>query len=232
MIPASKYPTINGVRTSVYNAHVLEYSVGEVEYSNGYFRAPRSAFPVPLDADIGLRPVSITMDFEGDDRHVLTEKISNLTAQLHKKCDLSLPDGFHYWCFFEGQSTPTEKAPWILQVEYSFQAIRHGPLRRVSLEPGAGIKHVHIDGNYRTPVRYIFSPETAGNVSIGDITVNDLKAEDQVVIDGLRKVVTANGVNVFGRTDMTEFPKMEYGANELVIAGDVNVAVEYYPLYM
>ena len=202
-------PKINGALLDVYGAKMLEYSVGPVAYENGYYRPPRSMFPVRLDADIGLRRVQIKLDFEGPNMRQIAMAISNLTAQLHKEADLFLPDGFHYLCCFDEQSTPEEKAPWIMQVEYTFSGLRHGGLCSVKLPAGAGAK----------------------SFSVGDIAIANVGASD-VVIDGIRGKVTQDGMNKYLDATMTQFPALEPGLNTVNVVGDVDVRCDYYPLYM
>ncbi len=224
-------PKINGALLDVYGAKMLEYSVGPVSYENGYYRPPRSMFPVRLDADIGLRRVQIKLDFEGPNMRQIAMAISNLTAQLHKEADLFLPDGFHYLCCFDEQSTPEEKAPWIMQVEYTFSGLRHGGMCSVKLPSGAGAKKVFIEGNYRAPVVYTVSPKGAKSFSVGDIAIANVGAAD-VVIDGIRGKVTQDGMNKYLDATMTQFPVLEPGLNTVNVVGDVDVRCDYYPLYM
>ena len=224
-------PKINGALLDIYGAKMLGYSVGSVSYENGYFRAPRSMFPIRLDADVGLRTVTIRLDFEGANMMQITTNISNLTAQLHKEADLYLPDGFHYYCAFDEQSTPEEMAPWIMQVEYTMSGFRHGGLKSVKLSTGAGAKNVFIEGNYKAPVIYTVSPMGAQSFSIGDISIANVGAAD-VIIDGIRGKVTQDGMNKYRDATMTKFPALEPGLNTVNVVGDVDVRCDYYPLYM
>lgn len=225
-------PTINGADLKVFHAEMLTYSVGEPEYTNGYYRPPRSLFPVELDPEIGMRPVSFTLDFMGEDMHQIMLEISNMTARLHKQSDIFLPDGFFYWCVFGSASAPVEKAPWILQTEYSLQGLRHGGRRYIELPAGSGTTDVFIEGNYRTPVVYKITPGAAGAVTVAGITVRNLRAGVPVEIDGIRKKVTEAGANKYGDTDMTLFPALESGPNKITVAGNATVGVEYFPIYM
>lgn len=222
-------PRINGALFSTYNAHMLSYDIGATDYANGYVLPPSSMIPVKLKYSIGLRSVTLKIDFEGETMNEITRSISEFTERLHEGSEILLPDGFTYSCVFKNASTPTEKTPWILQVEFTLEGYRHGALETLTLTSSGSI---FVDGNCETPA-ILRITTSAKSAMVCGISVYNIDGE--VVIDGYKKKVMQNGVNKFGDTDMTEFPKFVPGYQQIDIAAEGNaeiaVDVSYYPIY-
>lgn len=219
---------INGQMLNVFKAHLVSYSIGACEYNNGYMTPPSSIFPVRLDGKVGLRKVEMTMDFEGDSMAEISHNISNMTAMFHKEALLFLPDGFYYTCVFESVSDPKEKAPWILQVKFTFSGVRHKALKTESFTESGKL---YVDGNYKSSAIIRIVPNTGTTeVTVNGTTVQNIAGE--VVIDGIKKTVMQNGVNKFADTNMTEFPYFECGYNEVTINGNATVEISYYPIFL
>lgn len=219
---------INGQMLNVFKAHLVSYSIGACEYNNGYMTPPSSIFPVRLDGKVGLRKVEMTMDFEGDSMAEISHNISNMTAMFHKEALLFLPDGFYYTCVFESVSDPKEKAPWILQVKFTFSGVRHKALKTESFTESGKL---YVDGNYKSSAIIRIVPNTGTTeVTVNGTTVQNIAGE--VVIDGIKKTVMQNGANKFADTNMTEFPYFECGYNEVTINGNATVEISYYPIFL
>lgn len=221
-------PKINGYPLDALNAYMTEYTVGECDYDNGYMLPPKSMMPVKLDGNVGLRPITIEMDFEGETMRDITIKISNLTAMLHKEAELFLPDGFYYTCVYSKASTPKEVAPWIMQVKFSLVGFRHGAMQT---ETFAESGTIFVDGNYPSSAAFTITPdEGTTEVTVNGITVQNMGGP--VVIDGIKKTVMEDGINKFADTNITEFPLLDPGYGSIEIEGNCTVDVSYYPIYL
>lgn len=220
---------INGIAPEYFGAHLLDYSIGPCDYKNGYFLPPRRMVPAKLTPKIGLRPISLTFDFEGNDRNEISRCISKLTAKLQKEARLVLPDGYNYWCELDSISTPKEKAPWIQQVKFSFSGFRHGPLDEIQFSSDCS---VFIAGNCETPAIVKITPAVnAETVVFNGITVENVSGP--IVIDGIYTTIKdEDGNNIFADTDITEWPKLKPGENAMTIDGIALVELSYYPIYL
>lgn len=220
-------PKFNDYSLDSFGAKMIEYTVGECGLKNGYIFPPAALMFVKLNGNIELRPVTVELDFEGESLHEITLNISNFTAMLHEKAELFLPDGFYYSCVFDKHTPPKQKAPFILRVTYSFLGIMHGELVKKTFSASGKIT---VQGNYKTPVVYKITPRLATKtVTINGITVKNITGT--VVVDGISKTVMQNGTNKFKDTDITSFPVLQPGDNNISITGNADVEVSYYPMY-
>lgn len=222
-------PRINGAMFSIYKAHLLSYDIDAVDYDNGYVLPPSSMIPVKLKYSLGLRGVTLKIDFEGETAKEITQRISDFTELLHEGAEILLPDGYTYNCVFKKASTPSKKAPWILQVKFTLEGYRHGALETATLTKTGGI---FVDGNCVTPA-ILKITTSARSATVCGISVDNIGGE--IVIDSYKKKVTQNGVNKFGDTNMTEFPKLAPGYKQIDVAAEgdaaITVEVSYYPIY-
>ncbi len=219
-------PTINGQRLGVWDAQIVSYTVGACDYSNGYLLPPRSVFPVGLDGNIGLRPVVLDLDFEGT-AHQITKNISNLTVLLQQGVEILLPDGFYYRCVFKSASDAVEKAPWIKRCKFTLYGLCHDNIHSETLSESG---YIIVEGNRETPVIYEITPaQGATEVTVNGITVSEISGT--VTINGIEKTVMQDGVNKFADTNITKFPSLLPGNQQITVVGSATVKVSYYPIY-
>lgn len=219
----------NDVVPESFGAFMLSYEVGATPISDGYLQAENRAFPVRLKGKRGLRSIRMVFDFEHDSDHERALNISRFTYALQKgTVDLRLPDGFHYWCEYDGATTPQKMAPWIEQVEFQLTGIRHEELRRHTLT-ASGI--IDADGNQDSPIIATLTP--AAGVSVMQFMGITINSSRPVTIDGVyTTVLDSTDANVFSSTDITEWPKLAPGKNQIQMAGIESAAVSYYPIWI
>ena len=189
------YPKIEGAPFGVFKAHLLSYEIGTCDYSNGYLLPPASMIPVKLKHSLGLRPIVLTIDFDGDTQNEIARNISEFTRLLHNGAQILLPDGFTYGCVFKDATAPKEKAPWINQVKFTLEGYRHGALETRTLTADGNI---FVDGNYETPCVLKITTEASSATVLG-ISIYNISGV--IVIDGYKKTVTEGGVNKFADTN-------------------------------
>ncbi len=219
---------INGIELEAFGGYLLSYEVGPTAYENNYVKPPARLVPVKLQTRVGLRSIRLKIDFEGESMREITLAISRVTAILRQETSLMLPDGFHYWCEYVSASEPQEMAPWILQVEFELIGFRHEPMEtKVFTASGS---YVTVEGNCTTPAVVKITP-SASTVVFGGITFTDV-TEGEIVIDGVFTTVTdEDGENIFAKCDMTAWPDLEPGLNEITFSGASRVEVSYYPIW-
>lgn len=219
---------VNDMPLSDYGAKLLAYEVDDSDRSDGYILPSSRIIPVKLRSKISLRTISVLLDFEGTDLEDITMKISDFTAQVREKADLILPDGFCYWCEYEGASAPENVAPWIMQVKFNFSGFRHGPLMNYYFSKTT---YVMVKGNYETPAIITVTPDPG----VSEFTVCGIKVvnvKGPVTIDGIRTTITENGKNKFkDAPGMTSWPLLQPGSYQIPMTAGVKVKVEFYPIY-
>ena len=219
------HPTVNDRLLGEWGAIMLSYEVGPCSYQNGYLKAQGKMFPVKLKASIGLRPITITLDFSGKSPMETARAISDLTDVLMDSPEIMLPDGFFYWCEFDGASTPERKAPWIEQVQFQLHGVRHEKLEEIELTASGTID---ASGNLETPMIVTLTP-SGSSMTFQGITIT---SNTPVTIDGvLTTVKNSNGDNVFGSTDMTKWPTLTPGENTITMSGVAKAEISYYPIW-
>ena len=118
-------------------------------------------------------------------------------------------------------------APWIDQVTFYLHGLRH---EEIVTQHFAASGKMAVEGNMKTPAIVKLTPASgSSSMSFNGITVN---SSSVVIIDGVYTTVKdANGNNVFGSTDMTEWPKLAPGDNTITISG-CSADISYYPIYV
>lgn len=220
-------PMINDRLIETWGAKMFEPEIGACEYKNGYVSVPGKIFPVRLTGRNGLRSIKLTFDFFGNSPNETALHISDMTDELQKGADILLPDGFYYWCVYDSAGEQKRKAPWIEQVKFTLHGVRHGKLEEITLEESGKINAL---GNIETPMIVTLTPETGEDtMTFQGITISSSRP---VTIDGFYTTVKNDlGYNVFGDTDMTEWPKLKPGENVITMTGVASAEISYYPIW-
>lgn len=100
-------------------------------------------------------------------------------------------------------------------------------------------KTINVKGNEETPAIVEITP----SVSIIDIVLTGLSDEPiilknltggkKVIVDGEEGLITVDGANKFGDTDMWEFPRLRPGANTITVSrNNVDINIKYKPRFI
>lgn len=221
-------PTLNGVLFSQYNAQLVSYAIGAVQTSAGYVAPSRSYRPVGLERNYMVRPIAISCEFMGEDLRDTTRQISEFVAAMQSNCDILLPDGFYYYCELSEIGEPIMQGNFIQTVSFSFCGYRHGALQSKTI---TATTTVSVAGNLPAECRYTITPSSS-MVKVAGITVTGCSSSKTVIIDGIDKKITNGGKNCFADSDLTDFPKLQPGSNQISISGASKVIVEFYPVWL
>ncbi len=100
-------------------------------------------------------------------------------------------------------------------------------------------KTINVPGNEETPVIVEITPSVGiidivlTGLSEEPITIRILTGGKKVIIDGEEGLVTVDGVNKFGDTDMWEFPRLKPGANTITVSrNNVDINIKYKPRFI
>lgn len=208
----------------MYGCKVVDYSVGGVNMTDNYFMPPAGFFPVRYAGKVGMRQINLTLEFKGTPEEC-EEYVSDFLADCNEGIDLFLPDGLWYRCIYNQDNASARKGKVYAQHTFRLLGVRHDALVTQTL---TATRNIIVRGNRVTPCRLTVSG-ISGTVAVFGITISGLTGS--VVIDGINGKVTQGNVNVFGNTDLTDFPKLKPGTNNIVVPSGCTVKIEYYPLY-
>ena len=220
---------VNRQALSTFGANLLSYAIGDTDHTDTYMLPSARIIPVRIKSKIGLRSVSVLLEFQGADLHEVTSMISAFTAEVRRTAYLVLPDGFHYWCVFEKASAPEIICPTIAQVEVEFSGFRHDPIKGYFISQTTS---VYLPGNCETPLRLTVTPLTADvhEFTVCGVTVKNVT--EPVIIDGIKTTITSGGKNKFkDAANLTEWPSISPGSTTITMTPGVKVHVEFYPIY-
>lgn len=176
-------------------------------------------------------PMGLELEFYvgGPSLEAVQTNISNIFLAA-KQCVIRKEgDIFEYAAVLtDMDSDNTEVEPYYL-VSLKFAAIRRKPLVTHRI---AGNSALYNDGNTASGARITISPETEmDSITVMGIKVSNLEPGVTYVVDGIEGRVTANGVNYFAHTDLTDFPKIHPGRNDIVISEEIPVTISFYPVF-
>lgn len=160
--------------------------------------------------------------------------ISRFAAELisHDVNVLDLEDGFIYDVVYKGGSKVATQI-WnnYYSVTFPVYVIQKGPLVRTELKRKSNF--LRILGTWEAPYKISITPnKDIKELQINDILVKNLKQDVTFVIDGIHKLVEADGANRFVDTNIKKFPSFPPGDHIIELSEMTDVVIEYYPIYM
>lgn len=237
--------TVNGKSIKHYNARLLSYSVGGTGRS--YSQSSSGAvlrLPDVYHTTLSPRILTVTLTFfpktaGRDSRNSsIPERLSRSTDNIvlfesdisGKALEIGLPDGYIYKAFLQSCGTPSFDATGEQDVEYTFLAVRTKPAVKKVITAG---DTVYCESNTTTPFRICFTvASVTASITVCGITVSNISANTEIVIDSELGIVTANGVNKFGDTDLIEFPHLIPGNNTITCSlPGTEITIVYTPFF-
>lgn len=237
---------INGVDINVYNARLQTYSVSGTSLANNLSTVNTLLrMPSLFSTTLGTRTLTITLTFKpsrhGSDSRGMSvaeklataaENITRFEAEIvGKTVEITLPDGYIYTSLATALPAATFDSSGEHDVTYTFSAIRHFSEDVQAVEPNG---KVFCKSTTKTPVKFVVSvPTAADSLTVFGITVKNVTANAEIIIDGIDGIVTMNGANKLLDTDLIDFPYLNPGYN-IVSCSDTSASIKviYTPVYV
>jgi hypothetical protein len=237
--------TINGVDIGTYNARLLDYSVSGTAVTNSLSTADTLLrMPDLYSTTLAPRTLTIALTFFpvqlGSDskKTSIFEKLSRAAENITrfeadivgKVVEIGLPDGYMYTALVTAIPAATFDGTGEHDVTYTFSAIRHLHQETVSVVAGGVL---NCKSNTTTACKIIFSvPNDVSSATICKITINNISANSEIIIDSEKGLITADGNNKFLDTDFVDFPYLQAGQNIIsCTAENADIKVVYTPIY-
>ena len=225
---------VGGHGSSEYGARLLaSYTVSGVVIERQRVRPSAGMRFVPAGSRIGLKQLSLPVHVFGQNPRDAQQKKSALDAALlADPVELALPDGFLYTASCDSIGEVTEYTPdgCILAGSYKLSGFRHDLPETVHLPAGGGTLWVRGTAPDMECRLTCTVGAAAGSYLMAGILWVNVQAGDVLVLDGIKRVVTRNGVNALNMTDLTRWPLLAPGLN-ILTAPDA-MTVEYYPIWL
>lgn len=195
--------------------------------------------PIFKESNVSFKKIKLEILFKGNSRDEILNNISLFTSKLINVIDLKL-DGYKnkYRCILSEQETiktGTEKLykKFITLIGYEFgEEIEESIIKEKN-------KTILVKGNQETPAVVEIIPVvdiidiTLEGLADDPIKINNLKQNKKVILDGELQIITVDGVNKFGDTDMWDFPSLKPGSNTIKISrSDCNIKIKYKPRFI
>lgn len=243
--------TINGIDVEVYNARLLNYSVSGTTVTNNTLAAANTLkMPLLLSTTPSTRTLTVSLVFfphrigENSRNTSIPDRLSmaaeNITRfeglLVGKTVEISLPDGFMYTAIVQSLPAAVFDSDGEHEVTYTFLAIRHKATVTQKVVSGGA---VFCESNTTTPCIISATFNTVGGtpaipkVTLQGITVRNISAGTNIIIDGVNGFIMADNNNKFNDSDLINFPMLQPGKNIITSTpDDADITVTYIPLYI
>lgn len=163
----------------------------------------------------------------------VTEQITQFDAEIigSDRVTIELPNGYTYLCVPVTLGTAADDGSATHDSTYTFTGVQVLPM--LTVKPLNGV--INCKSNVETDcIITVTATDTITTANVFDVEIKTLKENDVVVIDGIKKTVMCNGINKFADVDLTAFPTLKPGKNDIVISPseDLEVSVSYYPTFI
>ena len=237
---------INDLDISVFGANILSLDVGAHVITNPHHTYANRLRPLKLKEEKSSRNLKLSVEFFGEYEEIVAERQSNFTKYLlENELEIHHVDGFIYHCTLSGIGDIERVASFIYVTTYNLVGYRHKDLVEIrNISSGTSIE---VEGNEDTEAIIEISGSGTNTVTLVSRNRNGINESVEyevdctsipIIIDGEKKTVTQNGLNVFrSKVRMTSFPKLRPGENTIVITrddsmNDVSLSISYLPVFI
>ena len=210
----------------VFNADVVSFSPSAMQIDNNIITMD-SGYGINLGLQ-QLKPQvrKLILDFYNED------DMSNFTAEVSSSFVLDIEDGYIYWCYTKNGPSIDED----MYESYTY-SIDVYSIKQKDMVSSTVNGSIDILGNvYTEAVIELTSVNELASYTINEITIDNLKENDTLVIDGIDKkvfYVSDPDISVFDDTNLVVFPKLYPGENDITVSdSSVKVVIKYYPTFM
>lgn len=224
---------IGDIGASAFHARLLaDYRVGGTPLTRSRFKSRGVQGYLPLATEYGLRTIHLPVLICGNsprDAAVLKSRLD--AALLPDSVELTLPNGMVYTASLEstGEVTEVTQDGRELRCDYTLVGYSHDPLIQENVASG---KVFVVNGTAPEMACRLTCTASADAVAyeMCGVIFFGVAAGDVLVLDGLNKRVTRNGVNDFDGCNLITWPTLQPGTCNLT-APDT-ITVEYYPIWV
>ena len=212
---------------------MIEFSPGFPVISNTITESKGYAFPRLLRSEIAEKPLSIKVHILSKNRCDAMETASNLVLALNKKVEIYGPDKLYYSAVLSAAPSFNRVSIGYMEITFAFKAVAHGALQTIKIPRNN--YPLHYPGTAPAGYRIEFTtPSALSNFTVNGITLTNIPNGAEIVIDGIEKRVTQNGINKFAETDLIDFPRFDPRSPDTVVTMSqyIPVTIKFYPTYM
>lgn len=222
---------INGAPLSSFNALLQDFSVGAVEVTSSWWQGVNRTNFTLLKQQFGLRSISLSVAVFGDTYKDAAAMLSRMTGALWGVVDLTLPDGYSYFCTLDGAGDAPERVgPGTQQTgllnTFTLTGYRHDPM----LTTAGPTVYCPSTTPQTDCILSVTVGAAADSYTLGGATFPNVTQGEQLVFDGINKRILRNGAPGAAGVEWINFPYLTPGENAVSAADPVTV--QFYPCYM
>lgn len=228
---------VNNIDILIFNAQLLtkDIQTSDVVTYDDWLR--NALNPLYMGKQEQYKKIKIQLYIKDIDDNAVLNDISNIIAEF-EKCTIKFDDiDFYYDCLITSKNhTRLASGKYTLDIELK-SGYAYKDAATESMTDTLN-KTITVPGNLPTPavVTVTVPSDTISITLIGfgdSITINNLKANIPVIIDGEACTVMQNGINKFGDIDMWSFPVLQPGDNTITIDNiNCTIEIQYKPRWI
>lgn len=230
---------INSVDIATFGAKQLKVDIGYSTFANNSVWVKGALLPTLTNNDIGFKHINVELLVKGTNKNSISLSISKILSKLIVPANLKL-DGYtnNFKCTLQEHNVEKIKAKTHYKLILSFIGYEYGEEVTEAFTGGLA-KELIIEGNIDTPCIVKITPlaDITSLILSGfggnTITVKNLTSGKAVTLNGEECTVYEVFSNKFNDVVLWEFPRLEYGYNEVQCSSaNCNLEVTYKPRFI
>lgn len=202
-----------------------EYTYTPPTLTNEYFKGRQRSTFVLLTSNFDVGMLKVPIVFIGKNHNDVTFQKSSFDGTIFGMCEIEFSDGFKYFAFPDTLGDALYKSDSLIESEYTFKCIRHGDMK----ESTGNSVYCESTLPYTDCILSATVGSDSDNYVMGSVTFQNVKAGDQLTVDGINKRILVNGAPAADQATWIRFPYMTPGANSFTCVD--TLTIQYYPVY-
>lgn len=223
---------IDGVPLSNYGAVLYKWEITPI--LDNIVSLGQKSLPALLKPIAGQKTMKCTFRTVDDNIVTTSQSMTRLIGLLsNKTLELQMPDGYFYRSVATSIGSLDYPKNWIAEVMITFTCTQHDEYTEIDISQNN--QPVYYSGTAPTGYKIKFTaPQDIQNITVQDIDLWTIPAGAKIVIDGINKTVTQNGINKFLECNLVDFPAFLPSADVVKISANpfVPLKIGFYPTYI
>lgn len=212
----------NGINLSNYNARLLKVDVQPSTFDISSFKTNYHTNIVGKITNQG-KILTVEIKVDGNDRDKILQNVSKIISNF-KVGTIKLQKYSH---LFTGELIKSNVSKTIIDkssiLELQYLCYEHEEVKNYS--SSSNVLSFTVTGTDLATVVFEITPQSNASIitmkspSFSDISIHNVLAGQKVIMDGDKQLVTVNGINKFGETNMSYFPTFSPGSHTITFGG-------------
>ncbi len=226
---------INNIDITQYNGKQCSINIQPSTFNTESLWESNFITPIVFNKNATLKKIVLEFAVKGSDKDTINNNVSNIIKLMSKQATYKFDGYEHYYCCIADTPTVKTSCKKFKVLSTTLYGYEYAEAKQYQFSDTITINNVATaisPAILKITSNIGLNSLTITGLTQKPITVQNIAINTPVVIDGEKCTIEENGNNIFGRTDIWEFPVIRPGTNTIRLSSACTCTLTYKPRYL